>query len=50
MDKPLDRMAVTQDAVRGTIDRLGVIKKMVPEDAYMLCSVCADLRTSEVVD
>ena len=45
-----DLMAATQDAVRGMIDRLGVIQKLAPEDAYMLCSVCADLRISEVVD
>ena len=45
-----DLMAATRDAVRGMIERLGVTQKMAPEDAYMLCSVCADMRISEVVD
>jgi acetamidase/formamidase len=45
-----DLMESTQNAVRGMIDRLGVTQKVAPEDAYMLCSVCADMRISEVVD
>ncbi len=45
-----DLMEATQNSVRGMIDRLGVTQGMAPEDAYMLCSVCADLRISEVVD
>jgi acetamidase/formamidase len=45
-----DLMEATRDAVRGMIDRLGVSQKLSPEAAYMLCSVCADMRISEVVD
>ena len=37
-------------AVRGMIDLLGKQQGMSAEHAYMLCSVCADMRISEVVD
>lgn len=45
-----DLMAGARDTVRAMIDALGARVGMPPEDAYMLCSVCADLRISEVVD
>lgn len=45
-----DLMEATQNAVRGMIDLLGKQQGLNPEDAYMLCSVCADLRISEIVD
>jgi acetamidase/formamidase len=45
-----DLMAATKDAVRGMIDLLGKQHHLSPEHAYMLCSVCADMRISEVVD
>jgi acetamidase/formamidase len=45
-----DLMQCAKDAVRGMIDLLGRQHRMRPEHAYMLCSVCADLRISEVVD
>jgi acetamidase/formamidase len=45
-----DLMAGARDAVRAMIDGLVARTGMAPEDAYMLCSVCADLRISEVVD
>jgi acetamidase/formamidase len=45
-----DLMDATKNAVRGMIDLLGKQQKMSPENAYMLCSVCADMRISEVVD
>jgi acetamidase/formamidase len=32
------------------IDLLSRRYKMSPVEAYMLCSVCADLRISEIVD
>jgi acetamidase/formamidase len=32
------------------IDLLGRERQMSPENAYMLCSVCADIRISEIVD
>jgi len=37
-------------AVSGMIDLLTKRYKMSAVDAYMLCSVCADLRISEIVD
>jgi acetamidase/formamidase len=43
-------MEATRNAVRGMIDLLGSQHGMSPENAYMLCSVCADMRISEVVD
>lgn len=45
-----DMMQATKDAVRGMIDLLCAQHQMRAEDAYMLCSVCADMRISEVVD
>ena len=45
-----DLMEASKNAVRGTIDLLGKEHGLAPEDAYMLCSVCADLRISEIVD
>ncbi|MFO1060132.1 MAG: acetamidase/formamidase family protein [Dongiaceae bacterium] len=45
-----DLMVATKDAVRSMIDLLGKQHKLSPEHAYMLCSVCADMRISEVVD
>ena len=45
-----DLMIASQDAVRGMIDLLGREQHMSAEDAYMLCSVCADMRISEIVD
>ena len=37
-------------ALSGMIDLLTRRHKIAPVDAYMLCSVCADLRISEIVD
>ena len=45
-----DLMAGARDAVSGLIDLLTARHGMTPEEAYMLCSVCADLRISEIVD
>ena len=45
-----DLFQAARDAVRRMIDRLGVRLGLAPVDAYMLCSVAADLRISEVVD
>ena len=39
-----------RDAVAGMIDLLGRERGLAPADAYMLCSVCGDLRISEIVD
>jgi acetamidase/formamidase len=45
-----DLMQAAKDAVRHMIDQLARRFGMRPVDAYMLCSVCADLRISEIVD
>ncbi len=45
-----DLMTGARDAVSGMIDLLGARFGMPAIDAYMLCSVCADLRISEIVD
>jgi acetamidase/formamidase len=45
-----DLMEAAKAAVRGTIDLLSKRHNMRPVDAYMLCSVCGDLRISEIVD
>jgi acetamidase/formamidase len=44
-----DLFQAARDAVRGMIDLLSA-RGVDPVDAYMLCSVCADLRISEIVD
>ena len=45
-----DLMAGARDAVSGMIDLLGKQYGLSAEEAYMLCSVCGDLRISEIVD
>ena len=45
-----DLMAAARDAVSAMIDLIATQRGMAPEDAYMLCSVCGDLRISEIVD
>jgi acetamidase/formamidase len=45
-----DLMEGAKAAVSGMIDLLTKRYKMNPVDAYMLCSVCGDLRISEIVD
>jgi acetamidase/formamidase len=45
-----DLMEASQNAVRGMIERLAKTKGLSADQAYMLCSVCADLRISEIVD
>lgn len=45
-----DLMEGAKAAVSGMIDLLSKRYKMNPVDAYMLCSVCGDLRISEIVD
>ncbi len=45
-----DLMEAARNAVRGMIDLISRQHHMSPEHAYMLCSVCADLRISEIVD
>jgi acetamidase/formamidase len=45
-----DLMQGARDAVSEMIDLLSSRYKYRPVDAYMLCSVCADLRISSIVD
>jgi amidase len=45
-----DLMEAARSAVRGMVDLLGRSHGMPAVDAYMLCSVCGDLRISEIVD
>jgi acetamidase/formamidase len=45
-----DLMEASQNAVREMIDLLGRTQGLSAESAYMLCSVCGDLRISEIVD
>ena len=45
-----DLLQAARDAVSGMIDLLGAQHGMAAVDAYMLCSVCADLRISSIVD
>jgi acetamidase/formamidase len=45
-----DLMTGAREAVSRMIDLLATRHGMQPVDAYMLCSVCGDLRVSEVVD
>jgi acetamidase/formamidase len=45
-----DLLSGARDAVSGMIDLLTKRHNMSAVEAYMLCSVCADLRISEIVD
>ncbi len=45
-----DLMEAARAAVRSTVDWLTRERNMPAIDAYMLCSVCGDLRISEIVD
>jgi acetamidase/formamidase len=45
-----DLYAAAQDAVRAMIDYLGETYDLSREDAYVLSSLCVDLKISEIVD
>lgn len=45
-----DLMTGAREAVMRMVDLLAADHGMNPVDAYMLCSVCGDLRISEIVD
>ena len=45
-----DLMQAARDAVSAMIDWLAARSGMAPVEAYMLASVCGDLRISEIVD
>jgi acetamidase/formamidase len=45
-----DLMEAARNAVRYMIEHLGRTRGLAREEAFVLCSVAADLRISEVVD
>ena len=45
-----DLMQAARDAVSAMVDLVSTETGMTALDAYMLCSVCGDLRISEIVD
>jgi len=45
-----DLYKASQDAIRAMIGHLGAEHGLSPEDAYLLCSLCVDLKISEIVD
>ena len=45
-----DLMQAAKDSVKGMIDWLCSSQGISESEAYMLCSVCGDLRISEIVD
>ena len=45
-----DLYAAAQDAVRAMIEHVTATYGLSPEDAYLLASLCVDLRISEIVD
>jgi acetamidase/formamidase len=45
-----DLMRNARDDVSGMIDLLATLQGLAAVDAYMLCSVCGDLRIGEIVD
>jgi acetamidase/formamidase len=45
-----DLMTAARDSVRSMIDLQVARHRVAPVDAYLLCSVCGDLRISEIVD
>jgi acetamidase/formamidase len=45
-----DLMETSKNAIRDMIDWLGREKNLSREDAYVLCSLAADLRISQIVD
>ena len=45
-----DLYAASQDAVRAMVEHIVTEHGLSPEDAYVLCSLCVDLKISEIVD
>ena len=45
-----DLMTAARESVMRMVDLLSTDHGLKPVDAYMLCSVCGDLRISEIVD
>jgi acetamidase/formamidase len=45
-----DLYAAAQDAIRAMVDHITASYGLGREDAYVLCSLCVDLKISEIVD
>ena len=45
-----DLYKAAQDATRAMVEHIHTTYGLTPEDAYLLCSLCVDLRISEIVD
>ncbi len=45
-----DLFVCAQDSIRAMVDHISTTYDLSREDAYMLCSLCVDLKISEVVD
>jgi acetamidase/formamidase len=45
-----DLYEAAQDALRAMIDHLALTQRLTREDAYVLASLCVDLKISEIVD
>jgi acetamidase/formamidase len=45
-----DLFACAQDSIRAMVDHISTTYDLGREDAYVLCSLCVDLKISEVVD
>jgi acetamidase/formamidase len=45
-----DLYVAAQDALRAMIDHITRTSGLSPEDAYVLASLCVDLKISEIVD
>jgi acetamidase/formamidase len=45
-----DLYAAAQDAVRAMVEHVSTTSGLSPEDAYVLASLCVDLKISEIVD
>ena len=45
-----DLMVAAREAVADMVELIARREHMAPVDAYLLCSVCGDLRISEIVD
>jgi acetamidase/formamidase len=45
-----DLYAAAQDATRAMVDHIAGTYGLSPEDAYVLASLCVDLKISEIVD
>jgi len=45
-----DLYVCAQDAVRAMVEHISTTYDLSPEDAYLLSSLCVDLRISEIVD